>query len=166
MKIPMQPIFGAEPLMCITNVETRIRACGGSMVFGWKVRRNGPITVHENHVVWQDDAGRLFDVTPEFSCLEGEFLTWEWPEEVEFLPDEAAAFSGRDDIRPHRYFADDPKLEKALTFLQRSDLALHRLDLNGCRYWTEKANREARRYGISWDCPASLDMADVVRTTL
>lgn len=164
MKIPTQPIFGAEPLMCIDNVEKRLRACGGGKSFGWRVRHNGPVTVHENHVVWQDDTGQLFDVTPEFTAVEGGFVTWEWPQEVEFLPDDAAAFSGRGDIHPHQYVTDDPKLEKALTFLQRSDVALHRLDLEGCRYWTERANREARKYGISWDCPASLDLADVVKT--
>jgi hypothetical protein len=166
MKIPTQPMIGGEPLMCIENVKKRIRACGGSKVFGWKVRRNGPVTVHENHVVWQDDEGRLFDVTPEFSDLEGEFLTWEWPPEVEFLPDETAAFSGREDIRPHRYVSDDPRLAKALEYLSRGDMALHRLDLDGCRYWTEKANHAARRCRIRWDCPATLDMADVVKTTL
>ena len=166
MMIPTQPIFGGEPLMCIDNVKKRIKACGGSKVFGWKVKHNGPITVHENHVVWQDKEGRLFDVTPEFSSVEGEFATWQWPDEIEFVRDDAATFTCRDDVEPIKYVTDDPKLQKALTFLQRGDMALHRLDLDGCRYWTERANREARQFGFHWDCPASLDVADVVRTVL
>lgn len=68
MRIPVQPISGAQPLMCRVNVEKRVRAMGGRAVFGWAVRHDVYNDVKQNHCVWEDDTGRLWDVTPPCSC--------------------------------------------------------------------------------------------------
>src|SRR5690242_13639183 len=71
MKIPVQPIHGASPLMCAENVKKRIRACGGEAVYGWLVKEEAYSYIWSSHVVWKDESGKLWDVTPDFT---GELL--------------------------------------------------------------------------------------------
>jgi hypothetical protein len=73
-------------------------------------------------------------------------------------------WSGSGPRRLNSSATTNPASRGETTFDHTVRLALHRSDLDACRYWTEKANREARRYGLSWDCPASLEVADVVKT--
>lgn len=84
MKITVLPTFGAEPLMCSSNVEEKIKATGGEAVYGYKIEDKGPeIIVKSPHCVWKDNDGQLWDVTPEFG--EYAFLAY-WNEETEFEP--------------------------------------------------------------------------------
>ena len=87
MKIPNQPIGGAEPLMCTENVRKRIKACGGRAVYGWIVKDQGEFLAKSAHCVWQNDQGELFDVTPYFVDAVGPLGILGWPETIEFDPD-------------------------------------------------------------------------------
>ena len=88
IRIPVQPISGAEPLMCSENVQKRIRAMGGSAVFGWIVAHDTFNDVKQNHVVWEDSTGQLWDVTPVFESVQGEFAIVNWPDFTEFERDD------------------------------------------------------------------------------
>jgi hypothetical protein len=79
MIVKVQSIWGAEPQMCSSNVEKRIKACGGKKVFGWKTKDIGnDWKVRENHCVWEDPDGVLWDVTPEFADVSGGYAICEW----------------------------------------------------------------------------------------
>ena len=96
MKIKVQSIWGAEPQMCLDNVEKRIRACGGNKVFGWKIKDiQCGWKIRENHCVWENPAGVLFDVTPEFADVAGGFAIAEWGDECEFERDDSSTFEGK-----------------------------------------------------------------------
>lgn len=90
MQVPVQPIAGALPLMCRDNVQMRIRAMGGPIVYGWMVRRDVYTEFRTSHAVWQDDQRNLWDLTPVFSEAQGQFAIIDWPSFTEFEPYPAA----------------------------------------------------------------------------
>ena len=167
MIIKVQPIWGAEPQMCATNVEKRVTACGGNKVFGWKTKDiEAGWKVRENHCVWEAPDGNLWDVTPEFADVAGRYAVVEWPDEIEFERDDGSAFVGKN--HPGQYLppTDNRHLRKAAEYMGRGDRAMNEGDLEGCRYWTNRANEAARKGGSDarWEVPASCDMADIIKT--
>jgi hypothetical protein len=168
MKIKVQSIWGAEPQMCLGNVEKRIRACGGKKVFGWKIKDiQCGWKVRENHCVWENPAGVLFDVTPELADVSGGYAIAKWGDECEFERDDSATFDIKN--RPGQYIppSDNTHLKNAAEYVLRGDVAMNEGDLQRCRYWTNKANGAARKGGsrARWDVPESCDLADIVKTT-
>lgn len=160
MKIKVQPIGGAEPLMCSHNVSKRVKACGGSAVYGWEIRDDdAEILTRLSHCVWQSPEGELICVTPRPQGVAGDYTIAEWPEEIDFERDDDAVFVGFKSLGV-RYVpkTTNPKVAKACEFASRSETALLSGDLARCQYWTQKAN--AQRCGCHWKCPKSLDMAD------
>lgn len=164
--IRVQPIFGAEPLMCSMNVEKRIRAMGGRAVYGWAVRHDKYNDAWQNHCVWESPDGELVDVTPVFSEIVGDRAVISWPDQTEFVRDEAAVFTDRG--LPTRYVPSVPgtHMAKACEYMTVADGHLRNGDLEKCRYWTERANRYGRKVGIVWDTPASTGLADTLTTAL
>lgn len=53
MKIRVQSMYGAEPLMCSTNVQKRIAALGGKEIYGWQIENHKFIEACRNHCVWE-----------------------------------------------------------------------------------------------------------------
>lgn len=160
MKIKVQPMVGGEPLMCSHNVKKRIKACGGSAVYGWEIRDVGqPIETHLSHCVWESPSGEVVCVTPRPKSVEGDYMIGEWPDEIEFERDDAAVFNGMKSLGV-RYVpkVKDARVVKACEYASRSETALLSSDLDRCRYWTQRAN--AQRCGSVWNCPKSLDMKD------
>lgn len=50
---------------CSDGVQEKIKADGGSIVFGWTIWEwPGAMLTAEFHSVWRDDAGALIDITP------------------------------------------------------------------------------------------------------
>lgn len=94
IRIPVQPISGAEPLMCWHNVQKRIKAMGGRAVFGWTIRHDLYTDIKQNHCVWEDRAGQLWDVTSVFTSVQDQMVIIDWPEDTQFERDETAAFEG------------------------------------------------------------------------
>jgi hypothetical protein len=166
-QIPVQPMAGGEPLMCLVNVQKRISAMGGKAVFGWGVRHDCFCTLKYSHCVWEDDQGQLWDVTPIFvSGGQGPWACIEWPEYTEFERDDAASFTGDSLLTRYVPNSTDPHLARACKYMERADVFLKAGDLDKCRYWTGRANTELRRAGINggWDTPSSLDLNDVITT--
>src|SRR5689334_689762 len=67
--------FNAAPGKCLENVKHLIAAFGGAAIYGWAFSGLEPISVSGtampplysrwcNHVIWQDNLGRLWEVTP------------------------------------------------------------------------------------------------------
>lgn len=167
MKIKVQLICGAEPQMCSLNVEKRIRACGGKKAFGWKIKDIGnDWKIRENHCVWEDPDGVLWDVTPEYVDVSGEYAISDWGDEIDFERDDSSAFVGKNNPGQYVPPKDNRHLKKAAEYMGRGDRAMNKGDLEGCRYWTNKANEAARKGGSRaiWDVPESCDLADVVKT--
>jgi hypothetical protein len=168
IRIPVQPIAGAEPMMCLENVKKRIRAMGGRPAFGWAIRHDLYTDVKQNHCVWEDQTGQLWDVTPVFESVQGEFVVVVWPDDTEFEPDDTAAFEGRS--LPNRYVPTHPSphVATACTYMENADEFLRHGDLDRCRYWTERANREMKkaRLPVRWESPASTELGDFVRSML
>lgn len=168
MKIPVQPISGAEPMMCITNVRKRIAACGGSMVFGWEFTDYEFETIQSNHVIWQSDEGKLMCVTPKFTQIFCEMVVIDWPHEIEFERDDAAVFD--DCALPSRHISkiDNDHAVKACELMTVADKHMYDGNFEGCRYYTEKANNELRRARVhmKWDMPTRLKKVDILRTVI
>jgi hypothetical protein len=58
LTVRVQPISGAEPLMCPVNVQKRIKAKGGKPVFGWEVKIDREvIEIHTAHCIWESPGG-------------------------------------------------------------------------------------------------------------
>lgn len=169
VEVPVQPMFGAEPLMCVDNVRKRVAAMGGKPVFGWCVEHDPFNDRHQNHVVWEDDQKQLWDVTPVFGEIIGEMVTIKWRDSIEFIRDDSAVFDTKG--LPSRYIAThaSPHVAKACEYMNRADdlLMAHR-NLEKCRYWTERANAEMKKAGLNagWDVPKSLNNEDILRTAL
>jgi hypothetical protein len=166
MRIPCQSIVGAEPMMCVVNVAKRIKALGGRSVFGWEVRPMYLADVHTPHCVWESPDGHLQCVTPKYTGLCDEGAVVEWPETIEFVPDASLAWDGGKCPFDAKYVAKHLGLAKACEYMTTADRYMNAGDLDRCRYWTEKANREARKLGVYWDVPASLDNKDVLAAAL
>jgi hypothetical protein len=159
---------GGLPQACYENVLKRIGALGGRATFGWKVRTlGGGWESREGHCVWESPSGELVCVTPVWTSASGSWGTAEYPEAIAFEPDEAATFgsNGKPSTGYYTPPDDSPRMKRAAVFLRRSDEALNADNLEGCRYWTAKANAELRaagcRYGF--EAPESLDMAERIR---
>jgi hypothetical protein len=166
MKIKTQPILGGRPSQCHTNVGKRIKALGGSAVFGWQLLDKGVYIQHTPHCIWQAPTGELQDVTPLVTAvIDEEHARIEYPQEIEFIRDDAVAWP-LDGAPPpiSKYVAKDPKHQKSVDYLRRGDQALDSGDLDTCRYWTERANAELRRLGVPayFPMPKSLNEADVL----
>lgn len=168
--LPVQPMAGAEPLMCWANVQKRIRALGGRAVYGWEVRPDPllPVEVRASHVVWESPGGDLMCVTPRFEAVDGGYTVVGWPDSIRFVRDDAATFEGRS--RGTRYVAGDTSLAAACEYMTRADAALFAgADIEKCKYWTGRANAELRRAGYrghGWSAPDSLHVGDVLTTML
>ena len=164
--IRVQSICGAEPLMCSVNVEKRIRVMGGQPVFGWKVQHDQYNDCWQSHCVWESPDGELVDVTPVFAGIEGEFAVIVWPTETEFVRDDAASFTERG--LPSCYVPTRPgdDIARGCEFMTIADKYLWQDDLERCRYWTQRANRAAKKLGIRWSTPESGDTAAVLKACL
>ena len=168
IRIPVQPISGAEPLRCRQNVQKRIKAMGGKAVFGWSIRHDLFTDMKQNHCVWEDHAGQLWDVTPVFVAVEGQMVFIDWPEDTEFERDDSAAFAGKS--LPTRYVPThpNPHVASACTYMERADEFLRNGDLDRGRYWTERANREMAKakLPVRWESPASLELGNFIGAML
>lgn len=166
-QIPVQPISGAAPLMCWHNVQRRIRACGGSAVFGWEIRDDNFNYIKLSHVVWCDPDGKLVCVTPKFGRVIGENVLVEWPGTIQFERDDNAVFEGKSLGNIYVPKIDNRHLATACEYMTRADRFLHNLDLGRCRWWTQRANIELQRAQIGfagWDVPSSLELGDILAT--
>jgi hypothetical protein len=162
MKIRPRPTLGAMPLECSSNVAKRIAHDGGKAVFGWAVKDCGFYTAKQNHCIWEDPDGTLWDVTPQPIKVEGRNVTCEF-QEVEFERDDTATFANKS--APTRFISkiDDPKVKKGLGWFELSEKRLKDGDLEACRYYTNKANAnigKALPRFRGWESPASLDTAE------
>lgn len=166
VKIRVQPIGGAKPLMCNINVQKRIRVMGGRAVYGWCIRHDKFNDCWQNHCVWESPEGELVDVTPVFSNIIGDYAVITWPDEIEFIRDDDAVFTEKG--LPTKYIPTrpGPNMAKACEYMTVADEHLRNNDLERCRYWTERANKSGRKVGVYWDCPVSTDLADTLRTML
>jgi hypothetical protein len=82
---------GYEGRYCHIAVKHRVKHHGGKRVTGWMIWENARFCEGEFHSVWQDDDGKLVDITPR---LDGEIVL--------FLPDPSTKIvrSGIYDIAP------------------------------------------------------------------
>jgi hypothetical protein len=122
------------------------------------------------HAVWEDPDGKLWDVTPYVHEVVGEQVTCVY-QDIDFEPDATVAWE--EDGRPPsgiRYVpkGDNKFLVRACKYMERGDDCLSRKDLEGCRYWTDRANEQLRRgrLPLCWDTPATADVADIFRAGL
>lgn len=175
MIVKTQPMGGAEPLSCIQNVAKRIKALGGSAVFGWEVQDCGFYVSKMAHVVWRSPEGELFDVTP-YATEVGEIdADGNYPviaefKDIEFEPDSEMSFTGHEDTPTPIYVAksDNWNLKKALEHHRTVDKKLWKQDLGGAQYHARKANEFLKRSGIrgGWDVPVSLGNVDYLKMGL
>ncbi len=168
IKIPGKQVLGTEPLMCTANVQMCVQTMGGRAVFGWSIHHGYYTVAKVSHCVWEDQSGQLWDVTPEFVSVEGVMAMIEWPKETEFERDDTAAFEEKS--HPTRYASihPSPHVARACEFMGRADVFLRQGDLDRCRYWTERANKEVAKAKLPfrWDTPASTSVADVLATVV
>jgi hypothetical protein len=166
-RVPVQAIQGGAPLQCVTNVAKRVRALGGEAAFGWLVKADRLYEMHIPHCVWKSPEGRLQCVTPQYTKLVGDDrVLAEHPEFIWFIPDPALAWHAFPCPHRMRYVATDRRLVKACEHLTRSDACYYAGDLEGCRYWTEKANDAAKGLGVYWDAPEGETTADYLKAGL
>jgi hypothetical protein len=167
--IRCQPMGGGEPQMCRENVEKRIRAMGGSAVYGWKIVKQSyaPMLIKHHHVIWQSPEGELMCVTPVFTDIEGEMAIAEFPETIQFERDDNAVMG--ESAMPNKYvcLVNNEHLQKAGELMEIADQHIY-TDLEQCKYWTQKANAEARKSGfdIQWTWPKALTTQAMVEMTL
>ena len=108
VRVPVRVTRGAQINECFPNVQSKIRADGGSIQHGWTIwERPGLLIEGEFHGVWVSPDGRFVDVSPK---LDGET-------EILFLPDPVEAFDEanpmrRDNIRLAEY--DHPVVHEFL----------------------------------------------------
>ena len=169
MKVKVQPILGAEPLECSTNVKKRTQACGGRPVYGWRVvdkPDQSPLAIlKQHHVVWESPAGELQDVTPEIIEVIGGQMITGWPnEEIEFERDDSVPMGNK--ALPTKYVPREPKWAKVCEWMTIADSYLKEGDLERARYWTERANGVAHKHGYHLDTPQSLEWEDVFPTMI
>lgn len=168
IKIPGKRVFGTEPFMCTANVQMCVQTMGGRAVFGWSIHHDHYTVAKVNHCVWEDQSGQLWDVTPQFAAIEGEIAIIEWPEKTEFERDDAAVFEGKAHPTRHVPAHPSPHVARACEFMERADVFLFQDDLERCRYWTERANKEMAKakLPVRWDTPVSTSMKDVLATVV
>ncbi len=154
--------------MCWVNVQKRIKAMGGKVVFGWAVVRDVFTLVKQSHCVWEDHAGQLWDVTPVFESVSGQYAVIGWPEYTEFERDDSVTFEEKS--LPTRYMSlhPSPHVATACAYMERADEFLRKGDLDKCRYWTERANREMAKARLRgrWYTPASIAVSDVLASMM
>jgi len=149
--------------MCTQNVEKRIRAMGGSAVYGWLISDGGFYWHETKHCIWCSDDGELRDVTPYFVSVDGEMACVEF-RDIEFRRDDAAMFSTEGESR-YISKTSNPDLVKACSYMTAADKALYEDRLEAGQYSTRKANEFLKRAGIKarWDVPSSLAPADFIK---
>jgi hypothetical protein len=169
MKVKVQPIFGAEPFSCSTNVRKRIKALGGKPVYGWRIidkPDQSPLAIlKQHHVVWESPAGELQDVTPEMTGVAGDNMVYDWlHEEIEFERDDSVPMGEK--ALPTKFVPREPKWAQVCEWMTIADTYLKEGDLERCRYWTERANKVAHKHGRHWDTPESIEWKDVFPTMM
>lgn len=90
--IAVIPQKGAIINECFANVPNFVNAHGGKMLNGWAIWQMANILVEaEAHAVWQNEDGRIIDITPHIGN----------EEEILFLPDERVVYEEKniDNIR-------------------------------------------------------------------
>jgi hypothetical protein len=80
----------------------------------------------------------------------------DWSKEIQFIPDPSVFWGDGRCTIPIKYQALDPRLVKACEYLTIADNYLNQQDLEKCRYWTERANKESSKVfgpGYGWATP-------------
>lgn len=83
--VPVDPVPGATPNSCFSNVAAKVAAAGGSQVLGWTIWATAVMVEAEFHAVWRSPVGELVDVSPR---PHGEKQTL-------FLADPSCTYEGR-----------------------------------------------------------------------
>jgi hypothetical protein len=134
------PWDGARAGKCLNNVKEMIRRHGGELCFGWALtdfgphrcsgRRNPPALYRRwlNHVVWRDNIGSLWEVTPNAIIDDHSQPSFE---PTEFAIDVNATFEILSDqewyTRPSRYIAVRPEGLAVTTLLAKAQVASNEL---------------------------------------
>ena len=160
MKIKVQSIWGAEPQMCLNQCRETNKSLRRQE--GLRMEDQGHsmrLEARENHCVWENPAGVLFDVTPEFADVSGGFAIAEWSDECEFERDDSSTFEGKN--RPGQYIppGDNPHLKNAAEYVLRGDMAMNVGDLDaaatGRTRRTKPLAREVRGRGGTYQSRAT-----------
>jgi hypothetical protein len=106
--VPIHPEPNAQIGECFFNVQEKVAASGGDIVYGWNIWEWPRVYIEaEHHAVWRSPDGDLIDVTPQPDG-EGRIL---------FLPDQDKVYDWeghkRTDNR-RQAIADDPLVEEYL----------------------------------------------------
>src|SRR4028118_1865347 len=62
--VPVDPVAGATPNSCFSNVTAKIAEAGGSQILGWTIWATPVMVEAEFHALWRSSAGELIDVSP------------------------------------------------------------------------------------------------------
>jgi len=62
--LPIESEKGTQNQKCFSNVQKKIKHCGGKMIIGWQIWETKHIVEAECHAVWEDENGNLHDITP------------------------------------------------------------------------------------------------------
>lgn len=83
--VPICVEEGAKPLYCFSNVESKIKKDGGSVVYGWIIWAGELMFEAEFHAIWKSCSGNLVDITPHEGYDDAYIL---------FLPDTNVSYKG------------------------------------------------------------------------
>jgi hypothetical protein len=94
-------------LQCFPNVETKVNASGGLIIYGWNITQVPKIHVEAQfHAIWQSPEGEFVDITPDDAGLS----------RILFLRDDTRKYSGSK-VSHQRFALGDKKLVERYWFL-------------------------------------------------
>ena len=162
-RLAASEITVVEPLLwdgisggtCWHHVKQVIAKRGGSFAYGWALGRPGPIDTSSrfvvplynrwaNHVLWCDQRGKLWEVTPARDELSGKCI-WE---STHFIFDESAQFETASEQvccpQPAVYVAIRPAGQSVADCLCEAERALRGMQ----EHWVNKALEAIRQAGF------------------
>lgn len=135
--IPYEPLAGKPLLECFSIVPEHIVSHGGKQLTGWAIWETPGLFIEaEFHAVWQDNEGRLHDLTPRPVPL-GHIL---------FLPDPGREYTGRQVDNIRRALVDDLDVIRFLHLFKRRFEILNKGDLADQYGEIELSPRAAKEY--------------------
>ncbi len=149
--VPFKIVPDMLPLSCLLNCEKQVEREVGRCVFGWSVVDYYYYYGQVHHVVWEDAAGQMWELTPVIVGCQDDNITCQSGLPIQFIPDPKALFLGESPNRralPSRFIAkhDDPSLKRAMEYLDRSDAAQVNADRAKCRYWNDRAETMVNQF--------------------
>jgi hypothetical protein len=141
---------------CFANVAKAREALGGSIAYGWALAEYGPSVVKRrsikplycrwvNHILWRDQASRLWEVTPRRDRDDPTIVAWC---RTYFVPDSEATFEGVEEgicwARPSWYVATRTEGLKTAECLCRAERVRRKLQ----EHWLDRALESLRLGGF------------------